>query len=173
MQRLSCRKQYENRGAIASKEIFIKVSDGACFSTIAKQLEHPAEWDLLILHVWPVSSLRVQARATSYVFIDFLGKKFHALATVSEYKPKNKVSWTLSGDYEIRIYWQLEPKINGTLIRVTLAWQAHGWFIGSPLYRTMQRKGVERLLSRMLVRLKKTVEKEAASQGAESGVAIF
>ena len=162
-----------NNGAMASNKILIGTPDGLCFRNIATQLEHPAEWDLLILHVWPVSSMRIQAGATSYTYIKFLGKKSHALATVTVYKPKHTVSWALSGDYEMRIYWQLEPKSTGTLVSVTLAWQSHGWLGCFSLYRALQRKRAERLLWRMLVKLKKTVETEEAVQTAENRVAPY
>jgi len=162
-----------NKGAIASNKILIGAPDGPCFRNIATQLEHPVEWDSIILHIWPVSSMRIQAGATSYAFVNFLGKKFHALATVSDYKPKHTVNWALSGDYEMRIYWQLEPKGAGTLVNITLAWQSHNWLGDFSLCRTLQRKRVERLLWRMLVRLKNTVEKEEAAQIAEKMVAPY
>lgn len=153
-------KRKRNKRVIACKELFIGVPDGLCFSTVAKQLEHPAEWDLLIFHVWPVSGSRLQEGATSYVFFNLLGKTIHALATIYRYRPKNTISWTLSGNPKVWVCWRLKPKDNGTFVRVTLAWQTHGWLADFSLYQTLQRKKVERLLTKMLFRLKKTIESD-------------
>ncbi len=80
---------------VASREVLIAAPAGLCFETIAKQLERPASWDTLIVHVWPVSILRSQAGATSRVLVNFGGQLFHSAAMISQYEPDRVVSWVL------------------------------------------------------------------------------
>lgn len=159
-------------GLITTRHICINTPDGPCYRRIATQLERPAKWDLMVLHMQPISSNRINVGATTYLYIEFLGKKFHGLATVSELRAKNTVSWTFKGDIEIRVYWRIAPEKNGTSVSITLAWKDDSWFADLRVYRALQRKKADRLLDKMLIKFKKTVEKEEALDTVKEGVAV-
>jgi len=159
-------------GFITTRHIYINTPDGPCYRRIATQLEQTAKWDLMVLHMQPISSNRINVGATTYLYIDFLGKKFHGLATVSELRAKNTVSWNLTGGIEMRIYWRIIPEKNGTSVSITLAWKDNSRLADLSVYRALQRKRVDLLLDKMLKILKETVEKEEALDAVKEGVAV-
>ncbi len=158
-------------GLITSCHIYVNSPDGPCYRHAATQLERLNKWNTMILHLRPVSGQRISAGATSYVYIDFLGKKYHGMATITELRAKHTISWTLTGECEMRFYWRVVPDGQGTTVSITLAWKENTWMATLSFYRALQRKRAERLLEKILKRFKETVERERVPEDIKASAA--
>jgi len=153
------------RTVFTSKEIFIAAPVESCFDILAKQLEQAPQWDPIVVNARPVSNVRGQIGATSYVTLNLGGRKLESLATISRYHPNRAISWVTSRKPKVREDWHLEQKPRGTQVRVILAHELDGWAIGRLIYKVMRRKRIEQDLDKMLDQLKETVESTAMTKG--------
>lgn len=166
---LGAAKLRPEQTVFASKEILIVAPAELCFGTLAKQLEQSPEWDPIVVNAWPVSGVRGQTGATSQVILNLGGKEVESQAMISRYRPNRAISWVISSKPKVREDWQLERKLHGTQVRVTLAHELGGWVIGRLIYKVMRRKRVDQDLDKMLIELKKTVESISPSQQRVTG----
>jgi len=143
---------------ITTKETFIEAPVELCFDTLSKQLEQPPQWDPIIVHAWPASSVRGCIGAVSQLILNLGGKERNSQAVISRYRPNEAISWVLTEKPKVREDWQLQPKSRGTLVRVNFAQELNGWALGRLLYKVMRQNRVEQDLDRMLTQFKATVE---------------
>jgi hypothetical protein len=152
-------KLQPDRTVLTTKEIFITTPVESCFSLLAGQLEQPPSWDPMIVTTHPVSTTRGCIGATSQVSFYLGGRILHSLAVISRYQPKRSISWVLTEKPKVREDWLLERKPHGTMVRVTLAYEANGGGIRRLLYKVMRWKKVEQDLDTMLTQLKVIAER--------------
>jgi hypothetical protein len=157
-------KHRPDKAMAISREVFIAASVEGCFDTIAKQLEQPAEWDVLIHCVWPLSTVRGRVGTVSRALVHFCGQVFHSSAVITVYQPNSALSWVLTGYPEICVSWKLKPNLNGTIVCLSLTWEAPGWVLSRFLCKIMHGKRVKRDLGKMLIQLKRIIEKQNCHQ---------
>lgn len=147
-----------DRTEIITKQIFIEAPAKFCFDTLSKQLEHPPQWDPMIVNAWPASDVRGRIGAVSQLVLNLGGKRLNSRVLISRYRPNGAISWVLSEKPKVREDWKLEPKRSGTLVRLNFAQELNGSTIGRLIYKAIRWKKVEQDLDRMLAQLKETVE---------------
>jgi len=152
------------RTVVTSKEIFIVAPVENCFKILASQLEQLPGWDPLIVDTQPVSNARGRIGATSQVTLNLGGRKVESLATISRYYPNRGISWVFTTRPRLREDWRMEPRANGTMVGLLLAYEIPGWIIGRLLYKVRHWKKVEQDLDKMLTQLKVAVESTSSDQ---------
>jgi uncharacterized membrane protein len=149
---------------LTSKEILVAAPVELCFNILANKLERLPEWDPTVIYVKPVSEVRRQIGARSEVILSLGGRRLQALAVISRYQPNRAIVWVLTGKPKIKEDWQLEPRLQGTLVSVTITREVGGRVIGRLLDKIMYRKKVEDDLTKMLTRFKLTAESSSGDQ---------
>jgi len=155
-----------NTNVLPPKEIFVAAPVELCFLMIASQLEQPREWDLIVVNARPVSKVRGQIGATSQVTLNLGGKEIGAVATISRYHPNRAMSWVLTTKPKVREDWRLELKEHQTVVRVTLAYEVSGWFMGHLPGKMARRRKVEHDLDKTLTQLKAVLERISRDHGS-------
>jgi len=166
MKRLSVRNSHpyeatghgHDKAVVVTKVVFIAAPAKVCFGTIAKQLEQPAGWDRLIRHVWPLSEARGRVGAMSRVLVNLGNTAFHSTAVVSQYRPSRILSWGTVGYPGICVRWVLEPEQNGTVVGLTLFWEASENVLNRLVYKITTGRQVASDLKKTLAQLKSVVE---------------
>ena len=142
-----------------SKEVTIAAPVGLCFDTISKQLERPTEWDRIVQHVWPDSEERGQVGTTSRALVNFGGQAFQRSVVVTKYDHNSAFSWDLIRYPGFSVNWALKPKRNGTVVSLTLSWEAPERALPRFLCKVMLGRRVASDVGGTLKQLKKTVER--------------
>jgi hypothetical protein len=146
-----------------SDHIWINANTELCFSRITSQLESPAEWDPLILHVWPVSIKRKREGATSRILLNIAGQIIHTGAMIYHHKPNNHFSWFLTNQPCIWVSWRLTPDNLGSAVGITVAREQTQFLMGKLWWKLKYQRRLERDLDKMLKQLKNTIEKDHTS----------
>lgn len=153
-----------DKTVFTSKEILVAAPVELCFNILANKLERLPEWDPTVIYVKPVSEVRRQIGARSEVILSLGGRRLQALAVISRYQLNRAIVWVITGKPKIREDWRLEPSSQGTLVGVTVAREVGSRVIERFLDKIMYRKKVENDLTKMLTRLKVTVESSSSNQ---------
>jgi hypothetical protein len=150
-----------NKSLRVSKKIWVNASAELCFARIANQLEAPADWNPLILHVWPVSIIRNQKGSASRILVNLAGHIIQTGAVIYQYQPYNHFSWFLTDNPRKWIDWRLSPETPGTDIGITIAWEQTSTLMGKLWWKLRYQRRLERDLEKMLTQLKETLEKRS------------
>jgi len=141
-----------------SSSVFVWAPPQRCFDILASQLEQPPQWDPMVIDAKPLSSRRRQAEATSRVTFRLGSKKINTLAMISSYRPAQSIAWVSSDKPRVKEYWTLEPRSDGTVIRITLSYDAPPWFGGGFLDRLTGEKRVRQDINQVLDKLRGVAE---------------
>jgi len=121
-----------------------------CFIHIASQLEAPAEWDLLIMHVWPLSSTRKKKGSLSRILINLGGQIHNCRAMVYQYQKDSQYCWFLTDYPRIWINWRLTSYDSGTRIGITVAREQTAVLLDDLWWKMRYQKQLGKDLKKML-----------------------
>jgi hypothetical protein len=132
-----------NKALRVSKQIWVNASTELCFASIANQLEAPADWNPLILHVWPVSITRNQKGSASRILFNLAGHIIQTGAMIYQYQPYSYFSWFLTDNPRKWIGWRLSPETPGTAIGITIAWEQTSTLMGKLWWKLRYQRRLE------------------------------